>query len=140
MKRPAQKRIRSYHFDIGNSTTGPIGMAGRIVADSQEAVLRILAVTPRDRSPGECVDATRTWERISALRAAGYSKAETSRLVGHRSRGLQYPKTLVHRRSARAVAALFMRLWLEDPVVRATVSEELLPASFRPHATDGGAP
>jgi hypothetical protein len=32
----------SYHFDLGDSTNGPIGFCARITADSEEEALRIL--------------------------------------------------------------------------------------------------
>jgi hypothetical protein len=32
----------SYHFDLGDSTNGPIGFCARIKADSEEEALRIL--------------------------------------------------------------------------------------------------
>lgn len=32
----------SYHFDLGNSTDGPIGMCARVTASSPEEALRLL--------------------------------------------------------------------------------------------------
>jgi len=49
-----QEGIGSWHFDLGNSTFGPIGMAGRVNATSaQAAAERLLALLP------ESVDAFR---------------------------------------------------------------------------------
>lgn len=31
--------MKSYHFDIGDSNEGPIGMAGRVMAESREAAV-----------------------------------------------------------------------------------------------------
>lgn len=34
--------MKSYHFDVGNSSTGPIGLCARITANSPEEALEIL--------------------------------------------------------------------------------------------------
>lgn len=33
--------MKSYHFDIGNSSTGPLGLCGRIKAETKEEALYI---------------------------------------------------------------------------------------------------
>ena len=34
--------MRSYHFDLGNSTSGPIGYCARVRADSREQAVELL--------------------------------------------------------------------------------------------------
>lgn len=34
--------LKSYHFDVGNSNTGPLGFCGRVKADSKEEALQLL--------------------------------------------------------------------------------------------------
>jgi hypothetical protein len=41
--------MTSYHFDVGNSNTGPIGMCARITAETKEDAIEIL----RDVLPDE---------------------------------------------------------------------------------------
>lgn len=43
------RAMNSYHFDLGNSNTGPIGFCARITAETPEEALRIL----RDALPDE---------------------------------------------------------------------------------------
>lgn len=43
-------KLKSYHFDLGNSNDGPIGMCARIVATSKEEALSKL----RDRLDAMC--------------------------------------------------------------------------------------
>ena len=41
---------RSYHFDLGNSSSGPVGFCARIVATSKkEAVEKLIAAMPDER-------------------------------------------------------------------------------------------
>jgi len=37
-----KERLKSFHFDVGNSTTGPIGFCARVRAKSKEEALKIL--------------------------------------------------------------------------------------------------
>jgi predicted NAD/FAD-binding protein len=36
------KKLKSYHFDCGNSNTGPVGFCARIIATSKKEALKIL--------------------------------------------------------------------------------------------------
>ena len=36
---------KSYHFSLGNSTTGPVGLCARVIADSPEETVEILRET-----------------------------------------------------------------------------------------------
>jgi hypothetical protein len=45
--------MKSYHFDLGNSTSGPVGCCARITAGSEEAAVQRLQQMIREQSPCE---------------------------------------------------------------------------------------
>lgn len=66
---------------------------------------RIFAVAPH-AAPGARVPAAETWARITALRAAGWSKARIARALGKQRAALQLGRQTVLQRNAAAVARL----------------------------------
>lgn len=46
----------SYHFDIGNSSEGPIGLCARVTADSPEQALKLLKAALPEEIEVELVD------------------------------------------------------------------------------------
>jgi len=70
---------------------------------------KLLAVTPADVADGGKVDATRTWELIDEMVAAGVPKVRIARLIGQNTGGLQLSRNQVSGRNARAVADVHRR-------------------------------
>lgn len=70
---------------------------------------KLLAVTPADVADGGKVDATRTWELVDEMVAAGVPKVRIARLLGQTGQGLQLARNQVSGRNARAVADIHRR-------------------------------
>lgn len=70
---------------------------------------RILAVTPADVADGARIDATRTWEHVDALLAAGMPRRQIAEHLGQKY-ALQLGATKVTARHARIIAELYQRL------------------------------
>ena len=48
---------RSYHFDLGNSSTGPVGFCAKIIASSKEEAVRLMKATmPEEHMVVEYLD------------------------------------------------------------------------------------
>lgn len=67
---------------------------------------RIMAVAPSHAADGARVDATRTWQHIDTLLAAGWTKTAIGRAIGQAGPGLQLSHDQVQARHARTIAGL----------------------------------
>lgn len=85
----------------GNQTRG-MAPSKRI---RPQTAARILAVTPADAADGARVDATRTWEQVNDLVAAGMPRRQIAEHLGQ-TRALNLGRSLVTARSARIIADL----------------------------------
>lgn len=85
MGKIAEPVKKSYHFSLGNSTTGPVGFCARVIATSKtQAVLRLqeaLFAVPdvkvfddqqddEDSSPGEGIEYINVYLNATAVRAS----------------------------------------------------------------------
>jgi len=65
-KKPTKKlTLKSYHFSIGNSTTGPVGFCARVMACSKEDAVTLLKEELPQEAPiteGPCTPAERAVE------------------------------------------------------------------------------
>lgn len=57
--------MNSYHFDLGNSTDGPIGFCARVTAESAEAAIEILKEALPESVEIGCHDETGSIEYLA---------------------------------------------------------------------------
>lgn len=95
--------------DIAHSMIYEIrnGQRRRIRARTER---KILAITTDHRADHSYVRADRTWRLIRQLLDEGYTKAALARLLGYKTRALQFRKRRIIARSAQRVLALHSRL------------------------------
>jgi transcriptional regulator with XRE-family HTH domain len=82
-----------------------------------ETARAILGVSGFDRAGGALVDASRTWELVEELAAAGIPRVRVAEALGNR-RALQLGAGRVTVAHQEAVEAFHWREWARDPRVR----------------------
>ena len=86
----------------------------QVTQSTPETVAKILAVGLADGAKKSRIDATATWRLIDELVRYGHSKASIAKMLGYRTRGLQFGREHVERETAERVKQLHHRLMFRE--------------------------
>lgn len=122
---PARAHLEALRKDLGTRQAAELAGLSRVLIQQvrsgararihAESAARILALQPRQRTPGARIRAGRTWFLIRALVTEGFSQAEIARRLGLKTPALQFHRKRVTARTAARVERLHRFVMAEGP-------------------------